>query len=92
MSKKSDHVMQITAVLARHSQRATYGAVGGLVGLPAQSVMAGLPKNAQNSWIVSKTTGMPTGYSANEIDPHLLDNEYVITAWGKLEVWLHSHR
>jgi len=40
-SAKRRHVDSIVAVLARHAQRATYGAVGGVVGLPARSVMSG---------------------------------------------------
>ena len=49
MNESGYRVDEVVEVLARHSQRATYGAVGGLVGLPAQSVMSGKPRTQTNS-------------------------------------------
>jgi hypothetical protein len=48
------HLKDVVSLLCEHSQRATYGAVGGLVGLPARSVMFGQPKTPTNSFVVSK--------------------------------------
>ena len=39
--------------LARHRQRATYGALAGLVGGVARSVMGRHPRTPRNSWVVS---------------------------------------
>ena len=52
--------------LSRHSQRATYGAVGGVVGRIARSVMSGQRKTPANSFVVSASTGEPTGYTQSE--------------------------
>lgn len=46
-----------------HRQRATYGVVAALVGHPARSLPGGRPRNARRSWIVSKDSGLPTGYT-----------------------------
>ena len=91
MNKSGYRVDEVVEVLARHSQRATYGAVGGLVGLPARSVMSGKPRTQTNSWVVSKATGRPTGYLANETHPALEQNREVISTPEALAAWLRSH-
>lgn len=92
MNKSGDRVDAVIEVLARHSQRATYGAVGGLIGFPAQSVMSGKPKTPRNSWVVSKATGRPTGYLASETHPALEQNPDVISTPEALAAWLGSHK
>jgi hypothetical protein len=56
-------------------QRATYGAVAGIVGGLARGLMSGRPKNPKYSWVVAKSgpnRGMPTGYARHEIHPDCL--------------------
>lgn len=91
MQSKEDQLGAILAVQDRHLQRATYAAVGGVVGLPAQSVMQGRPKTAMNSWVVSKRTHLPTGYAALECHPRLTSNPRVIQAPDELRAWLDRH-
>lgn len=91
MSTHSFQLQSIVALLSKHSQRATYGAVGGLVGLPARSVMSGQPKNKENSWVVSAKTKKPTGYLPGEMHPDLEANSTVISAPSDLAAWLRAH-
>ncbi len=90
MSKHSYQLSKIVASLSMHSQRATYGAVGGLVGLPARSVMAGQPKSKENSWVVAAKTGKPTGYLPAETDSQLNSRALVISTAEELASWLRS--
>lgn len=91
MPKHSDEIDRITAALARHSQRATYGAVADLVGVIPQAVMKGRPKTPQNSWVVSAQTGRPTGYLPGECDRRLEMRASVISTAGALAEWLRTH-
>lgn len=92
MEFKQEQLKQIIAVLDKHMQRATYGAVADVVGLQAQSVMNGKPKDHKHSWVVTKTTGLPTGYSQAELHPMLLlSNPDVISSAKELEKWLITH-
>lgn len=91
MQSKVEQLGAILAVLDRHFQRSTYVAVGGVVGLPAQSVMQGQPKTPMNSWVVSKRTHMPTGYLPAHCHPKLTSNPYVIKARDELSAWLDGH-
>lgn len=81
----------IVEALSRHTQRATYGAVGGLVGRLARSVMSGQEKSPDNSWVVSAKTGLPTGYVANEVHPKLQSIDEVISTSEDLAAWLRTH-
>ena len=61
--------------------RATYGAVGGVLGIIARSVSRLLDKkNPTASWVVSSETGLPTGYDDSQLHPNLLDNPHIITS------------
>jgi len=91
MSKHNYQLSKIVASLAKHSQRATYGAVGGLVRLPAQSVMSGQPMSKENSWVVAAKTGKPTGYLPSDVDPKLNSKVLVISTADELKLWLQSH-
>ena len=52
--------------------RATYGAVGDVLGVRPQVVprLLGTPR-PEASWIVNGSTGEPTGYSPEQVDPRL---------------------
>ena len=93
-SKSSDkHLLlaEVIAKLERNHQRATYGAVGGIVGLPSRSVMSGQPKTSRNSWVVSAKTKLPTGYSQTECHSFLEANRRVIASVSELAAWLREH-
>jgi hypothetical protein len=84
-------IEDLAARLSKHQQRATYAAVGGVVGRPARSAMHGLAKTPQNSWVVAKETGKPSGYSADQMDPRLPGNGRPISSSEGLANWLRNH-
>ena len=79
---------QIVALFEQHSQRATYGAVGGVVGRLPRSVMQGRPRNPRNSWVVRQADGLPTGYATGQVHPALLARTQVIVSPAGLAQWL----
>jgi hypothetical protein len=88
---KAIHLTELIATLGRHAQRATYAAVGGVVGLPARSVMKGREITPENAWVVSKKYGLPTGYASTDLHPHLQSYPQVISTHEALVQWLRSH-
>ena len=82
---------EIVERLYKYGQRASYGAVGEMVGRPARSVMSGRPKTPRNSWVVSKTTGEPSGYLPSERDPRLGLSRSTLTTLDGLVRWLREH-
>ena len=91
MTKKDLLLSKIISALSRNRQRASYGAVGRIVGLPAQSVMSGRSKTAESSWVVSARTKKPTGYVPHQVDANLEENPLVITNGEDLAEWLRTH-
>ena len=83
---------EILDLLNRHQQRATYGAVGAIIGRPAAFLMGGRPRNHRHSWIVNQETGLPTGYAETEMHPALRTHEQVLVTSEKLESWLTAAR
>jgi len=77
--------------LSRHAQRATYAAVGGVVGRLARGVMRGRPKTHENSWVVAKENGEPTGFTAEERDPRFPGQGEPINTADDLRQWLDAH-
>lgn len=72
---------EMVALLNEHRQRATYGAVAGVVGAgAARGVMQGRTMSREDSWVVAKATdrksgarrGSPTGYPDDQIHPERL--------------------
>jgi len=71
---------QIIALLAARQQRATYGAVAGLLRVAPKGLMQHRQHSNDDSWIVSADTvvardarqGWPTGYIDGDIDPNCL--------------------
>lgn len=81
---------QIVDLLDQHAQRATYGAVARLVGHSPRSLLKGRDRARKYSWIVNRETGLPTGYSPEQIDPRLPDSGPVIANDDELQAWLAS--
>jgi hypothetical protein len=80
----------ILAALHQHHQRATYSAVAAMVGQTPRLLMQGKPRAQSNCWIVSKTTGRPTGYADADLHPQLMSNDSVLTTREELAAWLTS--
>ncbi len=83
---------EIIERFAKNRQRATYGALAGLIGRQAIGVMIGLPKDKKNSWIVAKKNGLPTGYKTEDIDSRLAASRKVIDSSDELAAWLKNHQ
>jgi len=87
----TDHdIDRIVALLEKHAQRATYGAVAGLVGRIAGSLMQGRDKSPRNSWVVSSKTGLPTGYAPTQMHPRLESKSTVLDSSEELAAWIRA--
>jgi hypothetical protein len=82
----------ILDLLHRHHQRATYGALGGVVDRPARYLTAGWPRDHRHSWVVNRLTGLPTGYGPGDMHPKLRVNAEVLQSTQQLEDWLRDAR
>ena len=80
----------VLAALNHHQQRAMYGAVAALLGQTPRLLMHGRPRAQDNSWIVSKTTGRPTGYADGDVHPNLTVNATVLATREELASFLAS--
>ncbi len=74
--------------LNQYHQRATYGAVAGLVGTIPRSVLSGRPKNWRHCWVVNEESLMPTGYSPLQIHASIAERSRVLTTAEDLKRWL----
>lgn len=81
-------VDDVLNLLHEHGQRATYGAVAGIVGGVARGVMQGRAKTPRHSWVVSSGSGLPTKYTGKEIDSRLPKSGPTIADANQLKVWL----
>ena len=79
---------QIVDLLDENGQRATYGAVAGVVGHSPRSLLKGRDRGRRYSWIVNRETGRPTGYAEDQIDPRLPASGPVIESDTELQAWL----
>ena len=78
----------IVDLLDRFHQRATYGAVAGVVGKVPRSVMQGLPKNWRHSWVVNQEDGEPSEYHFLQKHPALHERTAVLSSTDDLSAWL----
>jgi hypothetical protein len=70
---------EILEFLNAEQIRATYGAVGELLGIIPRAMGTQLgPHTAERSWIVSAGTGLPTDYSRDDMHPALLSKDEII--------------
>ena len=78
-------VNQILDCLNRERVRATYGAVGEVLGLPAQSVGRVLGSHTRRaSWVVNAKTGKPMGYTADMMHPEICRTRRIIKSGAEL--------
>ena len=81
----SPKLRRIVGYLNATKIRATYGAVGELLGVPGRAVGAMLGRRRPEvSWVVNARTGKPTGYSAKQCHPDLYKNPYIIRTGEEL--------
>lgn len=76
--------------LDRFQQRATYGAVAGVLNLSPRNLMTGRSRSQRESWIVSYGTGLPTGYSLDQVHPEIGSREQILRSAKDLSAWLES--
>ena len=73
-------IQTILECLNSAAVRATYGAVGEVLGVRPQVVPRLLgARRPEASWVVNGTTGEPTGYAPEEVDPRLPDTHVIRT-------------
>ena len=80
----------VLAELRRFHQRATYGAVAGLLNKSPRNLMEGRDREPKDSWIVSSKDGMPTGYTAEQTDPEIKARDTILRSRSELEAWLEN--
>ena len=85
---------EIMSKLHHFRQRATYGAVAGHLGVPANWIRERFigRESPQNSWVVSAKDGRPTDYAADQLHPALEKHAQVLREPGDLLAWLQAHR
>ena len=76
--------------LNRYHQRATYGAVAGVVNSSPRSLMVGRDRNPESSWIVSRQNGQPTGYDEEQRHSSLTERDRIIGSPDELRSWLRN--
>jgi hypothetical protein len=85
-------VKSIVAALDQFHQRATYGAVAGLLGKVPRSVMQGYPKDWRHSWVVNQRDGEPSQYPALKKHPALHERGHILSTPEELAAWLANPR
>lgn len=79
---------EILNALDRGRQRATYGAVAALLGTSPRTLMQGRQRDQRHSWVVSRKSGEPTGYSAEQIHPNLRERPEIFASKEELAQYL----
>ena len=78
----------ILDVLNQFHQRATYGAVAGVVNSSPRSLMTGRDRDQRSSWVVSRESGQPSGYSDQQKHEALNERERILGSPDELRSWL----
>lgn len=74
--------------LNQFHQRATYGAVAGVVNSSPRSLMTGRERDQRSSWIVSRESGQPSGYSEEQKHEALGERAKILGSPDELRSWL----
>ena len=80
----------ILTLLAKHHQRATYGAVAELLGRTPRSLLSGSPRDFLHCWVVNRETGQPTAYLVGMIHPSLEERPEILESAEELHAWLRA--
>lgn len=84
----SHTIDSIVDQLDRFHQRATYGAVAALVNRSPRNLMGKRSRGPRDSWVVSHSNGMPTGYEPGQLHPEINSRETILSTREALESWL----
>ena len=84
-------IEEVLNFLNKHEIRATYEAVGEVMGTNPQSILLG-DRRSRASWVVSKRTEDPTGYTAEQEHPRLRSKKDVIRSGAVLSRLLARER
>ena len=88
-STVAEHTIDsILEQLDRFHQRATYGAVAGVVDSSPRSLMLGRERDPRSSWIVSRQNGLPTGYTPEQTHSEITARDRVLSTPEELRSWL----
>jgi hypothetical protein len=74
--------------LDRFQQRATYGAVAAVLNRSPRNLMTRRSRGPRDSWVVSHSTGTPSGYAPELIHPELKSRQTILSTPEQLEAWL----
>jgi hypothetical protein len=74
--------------LDQFHQRATYGAVAGVVDSSPRSLMSGRERDPHSSWVVARNSGHPTGYADDQKHECLTERQRIIESPDDLRKWL----
>ncbi len=75
----------VLGFLGRRRLRATYKAVGEVIGVGPREVSRLLgPRSPAASWVVNATSGMPTGYRGDEKHPALEEQDRILRSGAEL--------
>jgi hypothetical protein len=99
--RKPGHSMDLDEIVTKlneRKQRATYGAVAGVLRVLPRGLMVGRSRQPKYSWVVAGSgshRGWPTGYVNEQIHPDCLRQirdhlENIIADSEELERWLRS--
>jgi hypothetical protein len=66
--------------------------VAAILGREPQSLFIGYARSSKTAWVVSQSTGLPTGTKKDDYPPELLRNERIIDSADELYVWLRDHK
>ena len=76
---------EVLDYLNRHRVRATYKAVGDVIGVYHRNVGRELEdRSPRTSWVVRARDGKPSGYTDDMKHPHLCSKTHVIKPGGEL--------
>jgi hypothetical protein len=78
----------ILDVLNQFHQRATYGAVAGVVNTSPRSLMIGRDRDKRSSWVVSRESGQPSGYADEQKHDALTERARILSSPDELRSWL----
>ena len=85
-------VTHIVNCLNRERIRCTYGAVAEVIGGIPLGVSRHLAaKDPRHSWIVNKSSGLPTDYHPSQMHPNLRRTDQIITTGDELRRLLKRH-
>ena len=74
--------------LQEFRQRATYGALGGVLGKKSvRNLVQGHDRDALHSWVFAQEGGLPTGYTGDNRHGLLLSRDRVIAEADEFRAW-----